>query len=346
MEGRKFVIIASISVLLSGVSACTLPEDSSAGNANISLVATVTTTEVIKTVYVSGDYLYAAAGYNGLLVYHIVNPSNLVKVDTYADFIPVNDVIVKSFTDGSTYAFIPLGMVNDLGGMLILNVTSPSNVYLPAGHDTNDFVGYNSEAITVNDDLSKAYVADVAKGIVTYALAPGTTGYTVAAPVVKALNGKPENLCIANGYAYVAAKEGGVFIVNLTTGVIAANIFSSLSYANAVSVSGNTLVIADQFYGAVVYDISDPTKPKLKASYDTSGEARDIIVNGSDIFMADGSVGMLWLNIASSSSVVLKGRYIESTGIASKLFYSTDTTPYIYAAYGPAGIKIFKISGN
>jgi len=216
MEGKKFAMIAFISMLLFGYSACTLPADSSSGTANISLVATITTTEVIKSVYVSGGYLYAAAGYDGLLIYKIVNPSNLVKVTggTYSTYVPVNDVVVKT-TGGSNYAFIPLGSVNELGGMMILNVTTPSNILLPAGHLTNDLAGYNSGTIAIKDDFTRAYVADSAKGLVTYTIAPGAAGGCVAGAAAKSLDNKPaSDISVSGGYAYVAAKEGGVYIVD------------------------------------------------------------------------------------------------------------------------------------
>ncbi|OHD57357.1 MAG: hypothetical protein A2Y33_07690 [Spirochaetes bacterium GWF1_51_8] len=344
MMKKKVVLIVffAAAALLTG---CTLPADDSGGSSKISLVTNIVTTEVIKNVYVSGGYLYAAAGYDGLIVYQIVNPSNLVKKDTYSDNVPVNDVVVKT-VGGSNYAFIPLGNVNDTAGMMVLNVTMATNIYLPdANHLEAAIANASGAAIAVKDDGSEAYVADDFKGLIKYALAIPATG--VGASTIKSLNNNPGvDISVSGSIAYIAGKEGGVFVVDVTgAGTIKANLSSSLSIVNGTAISGSTLVVADRMNGILVYDVSDPAKPKLKSSYDTSGDAFDAVVNGSDIFVANGADGILWLTIASASSLTLKGSYHETSGICYKLFYSTDTTPYIYAAYGPAGIKIFK-TGN
>ena len=53
--------------------------------------------------------------------------------------------------------------------------------------------------------------------------------------------------------------------------------------------TGSTVYLADGRAGLQVVDASDPANATVIATYDTPGAARDVAVDGSLVFVADGS---------------------------------------------------------
>lgn len=336
-EGLLLLIILIISV------SC-LPPGSTTGDSgttndtSLVKVATYTGTEVIKSVFVRGNYLYAAAGYDGLMVFSITNPSNITKITSasYQTNNPINDVVVID-----DYAYVAFGNYNGAGGVGILDVSDPSsisNIII-----SNNIPGMSASALTVSSDKKTIYVADEFSGVVMLTnVFSGTV--MIEKIAANSLNGNPGTAIKIDGdYAYVAAKDGGVYILNMTGSIsIAAQISTTISLANSIDLSDQLLVIGDRMSGVMIYDVETQNKPKYKSNYDTSGDAFDVVISGTDILVADGANGIMWISISTPTSPELEGYYTETDGLAYQLYYSTSTAPYIYAAYGPKGLRVFQ----
>lgn len=336
----KAILISAV-VLSIGIS-CMPPGSGTDGDSTNSTalikVGSYIGTEVIKSVFVKGNYLYAASGYDGLIVFSITNPSNITKVTggSYVTNHPVNDVVVVD-----DYAYVAFGNYNGSGGVGILDVSDPSdisNIVI-----SNNISGMSANALELSDDQETIYVADEFMGLVI--LTNVHTGTVMIEQVGQnTLSGNPATTVKVDGnYAYLSAKEGGVFVVNLTGSTsLAAQISTSISLANAVDISDQLLVIGDRMSGVMIYDVESQSKPRFKSNYDTSGDAFDVVLSGTDIIVADGANGIMWISIAIPTSPELEGFYSETEGLAYRLYYSTSTAPFIYAAYGPKGIRVFQ----
>ncbi len=65
----------------------------------------------------------------------------------------------------------------------------------------------------------------------------------------------------------------------------------------------------------MIVDISNPSSPVLKGSYDTAGDIYGVSISGNYAYVADGDTGLVIVDISNPSSPTLKGNY-NTAGIA------------------------------
>lgn len=345
---KKWFVLVSI-ILTTGLMSCVAPADGDGTSTNgyaMTLVGSYAGTEDIASIFVLGDYIYAAAKYDGLIVLCATNPSNITKVAnagyTSGNF-PINDIVVKTI-GAINYAFVIFGNEGGNGGFAVLDVTDLTNITEVGAVTT--LAGWNGTQVVLNSDNSIAFVADYNKGFAKVDTDSGATFATPVGDTTLALGGPAVDLVYDGSYCYVAARTAGVYVITpgalTAASTINAQISTTLSFANAVAYSTTTLVIADRMSGILVYNISAPNKPKYRGAYDTPGDAFDVVVDGTDVFVADGSNGVLWLDINNPAAPVLRASATEASAIAYKVFYNTGTTPFIFAAFGPKGIRVYE----
>ncbi len=129
-----------------------------------------------------------------------------------------------------------------------------------------------------------------------------------------------------NGYAYVAAGEAGLVIVDvsdptdpklavasaLSTG---SGLFSredTDGTAQGVAVQGDYAYIADGTNGLVVIDVSNPLSPSQVGGYDTDGDARAVAVSGNHAYLADGINGMVVVDISNATAPEFAGQKVTA----------------------------------
>jgi hypothetical protein len=88
----------------------------------------------------------------------------------------------------------------------------------------------------------------------------------------------------------------------------------------------------------VIIDISNPSSPVLKGSYDTAGYAYGVTISGNCAYVADGSNGLVIIDISNPSSPVLKGSY-NTAGYANSVSVSGN---YAYVADDYNGLVILR----
>lgn len=156
-------------------------------------------TSGINGVYLSGNYLYAAAGNNGLAVINVTDPAAPQLVSVFNTTGVASDVVVNG---GFAY------VADSYNGMLILDVTSPqSPVYKSKFTGTGQILG-------VYANNNNVYCADNTYGIenvnVSNASSPNQVGYIQT-------NSSANNIFYSGGYIFLAAAEGGLGIYQPTS---------------------------------------------------------------------------------------------------------------------------------
>lgn len=287
--------------------------------------------QTVKALTADATNVYAAAGYDGLLVIRISDMSNIASFATNQ---PVNDVVLKMIST-NRYAFIPLGTFNGYGGFLSLNITDLSNIYA-----THMYLEPTRNATAIDYVLARNGVrvvtADDFQGYQPYLVEWGGGTVTPEKPVplgAKAVS----DIFVYGTVAYVAAKDEGVFIIDTLGGRILSHIKPALSLANSVYVEGRILLVADKMNGIMIYDIGNPTSPQLLGDYDTPGDANDVWLIRNDIYIADGINGVMKVKWTPPNKFTLQRVYTDGS-LAYHLHIAKDGK--VFVACGNDGLKV------
>jgi len=120
-------------------------------------------------------------------------------------------------------------------------------------------------------------------------------------------NGEPE-------VAYVAAGDDGVWVVDVSEALETPKskrdepyvLRASTTDARDVTVSGDSLLVADGAGGLALFDISSPKKPRKTAAVRTV-EARSVTVAGFRAYVADGPAGLRILDVSEPEDARVVG---------------------------------------
>ncbi len=170
--------------------------------------------EVIRSLYIDSSNVYAAAGYDGLIVFD----SNLNRLGGFVTNNPLYDVIIKTMASNK-YAVATMGSYMGKGGLILLDVTDPSNIFATNVFENNDLSGnvFSSELAVSGNDQGIGeiiYTSDFNKGFQSY-LIDWTNlivriGKSIAVP-----NSNSVDLVVCKTNAYLAAKEEGLLIMDI-----------------------------------------------------------------------------------------------------------------------------------
>lgn len=161
-------------------------------------LSSIPLTGSINGLYVSGSYLYAAAGNTGLAIYDISNPSNaelrsIFNTSGFAAGVAVNN----------NFAYV----ADSYNGMLILNVSNPSSpLYKSKFNASGQILGmyaFNNNVFCADNTygIENVNVSDAAN--------PVKAGYIQT-------NSSANNIFYSGGYIFLAAAEGGLGIYQPT----------------------------------------------------------------------------------------------------------------------------------
>ena len=335
--------IALVSLALGlglGMNSCALSTGSTTNSVtNFTVVASWTGSlgEVISSVYAEGTNIYAAAGSDGLYIFSS-GLSYLAKFSTNL-YPSIKDVVVKNYAS-SKFAVVANGFNNGKGGVMTINVTDLTNMYYT---NANEYTGLTPNAIVVKDDMTNIFTADQTYGFQTYtnswSVISGTNKRTVL-PVSGA------DITVSGTKAYVAAKTSGAYVIDFANNDgIMANVNSTLSFANAVAVSGSgdgTLLAVGDILGLVVFNMDSPDSPAfpryLGGYYGTP--VYDVAIDGNDFYLALGTAGVVKLTRTPPATFTLMKRYCDGAAYYRIFYFST--TGNLYAAAGKDGIRVLR----
>jgi hypothetical protein len=110
--------------------------------------------------------------------------------------------------------------------------------------------------------------------------------------------------------------------------------------AIAVFASGSLAYVADGASGLQIVDVSNPSSPTLRGSYDTPGSANGVFVDGGLAYVAGQTAGLLIIDVSNPSSPTLRGSY-DTPGWAEGVFVVGGLA---YVADQWAGLQIIDVS--
>ncbi|MBI4325006.1 MAG: hypothetical protein HY674_07045 [Chloroflexi bacterium] len=243
---------------------------------------------------------------------------------------------------------------------------------------------------TMTPFLETAPAAVLALVLVALAIEIASPPAWAAAPVSLTLKGAwpghargpARDVAVQGQYAYVAAGEGGLIIVDVSdpTHLIAVGGFdrgdSDYHFFKGIAVSGDYAYAADGALGLQVIDVSNPANPRRVSSYDTSGDAWHVALLGNYAYVADQQGGLQVIDISDplnpervggadifqASGVVVSGTYAyvvkdaqwDSTtwqyidGWSLEIVDVSDPArPVLVRSYETAGVVVdVAVSGN
>ncbi len=163
---------------------------------------------------------------------------------------------------------------------------------------------------------------------------PGTMDYVGSAHWTRA-----QDIEIRGTLAYVAFINGlGILDVSdVKRPVKISQLFLGGGYA--VAVRQDLAFVAAGTKGLNIVDISDPKSPVLKSVLPTTGEAREVIVDGRYVFVAAGDQGLLVVDAENPSSPKLIGQW-DSPGEGLSL---AKRDGFVYLADGSAGLAVIDV---
>lgn len=279
-------------------------------------------------VAISGNYAYVAATAAGLKIVDISNPLNPTIAGEYLTNNWNRQVIIK---DNKAYLLSSFYPNSDLEIIDIVNPASPAKL----GSIPLNNVGRMC--------LSGSYV------FVANQESPSPSGLYGSLSILDisnpsniktigncAVNGGPFMVDINNNYAYLAAKGGGVVIVDINSISLPQPVtyYNSGFLAYDVKVLGQYLYVADRNpnwpdKGALrIIDISNPNNPTELNSFNTGGECRGISIKFPYIFIADGPNGIRVLNVTDINNITEIGNYSTNDLSVNDVYVSDN---YAYA---------------
>lgn len=254
--------------------------------------------EVLDLV-VDGNYAYVANKTGGLRVINISDPRNPYEIGSFPTDLwqETNSVALKG-----NYAYI--GNAVFASGLKILNITDPSSPF-----EVGNFGVYDTLDIAISGDfafLPSQFGAHGFDGLEIVNIS-NPTNPTRASIFSPDGIGNPEGVDVQNSYVYLAETRsgqddliwgGGLRVINVASpwNPIQVGYYNStFRFAYDVEVEGNLAYIADHFEGLRVMDISNPAFPAEIGYFLTYGATRDVKVQNSTIYVADGDRGLFIL---------------------------------------------------
>lgn len=264
---------------------------------------------------IQGSYAYIGIGPR-IVVWDVANPAQPVMVGQ-SSILPG---VVRDVELVGNYVYAALGTA----GVAILDISTPTT---PTR--TGDMVTYG-QAVGVAISGNYAYVASVFDELRVFDISTPTAptevgsydGFYVA-----------EGLDVVGNYAYVAAGGDGLQILDVSSPANPTwqGTFAS-TYAREVVVAGNYAYLADG-YGSpsfVVVNVANPASPVMAGSYAAPGEAYDVVLDGSTVYLASWSNGIRLIDVSNPGSPTEIGFYnttgrAEGVAVAGGYAYIGDT---------------------
>jgi len=152
-------------------------------------------------------------------------------------------------------------------------------------------------------------------------------------------NLKPEVIRIEGDYAYVASKEEGFYIVDISDpSQMVIRGFILITGAEDLSVSGDYVVIASGEDGFTVINISEPASPRIVGSRKTT-DANSVDIENNYIYIGDGIKGVKIYSLENPKRpprVYFNDQY--------EAYDVTVSDHKLYISSGDQGLNIFDIS--
>lgn len=119
-----------------------------------------------------------------------------------------------------------------------------------------------------------------------------------------AVPGEAQKVKVVGNYAYIASRQGGFHIVDVSNPAapVLKGGYNTTGYATTVDVSGNLAVVSSGSGGVYVFDISNPNAPKLLERLTSAGYTNNAKFNNGRLIVASRDNGVLVYTIDTPGS--------------------------------------------
>ncbi len=195
------------------------------------------------------------AGVSDLKVYKIDNPTN-------------DNRIQIAFTAGRNFQF------------------SSYNTQLWLGFDYSITPPASSSGFDLN--ASHIFLAAQQRGLLIYTKSNRTLVGELALP------GEAQKVKVVGNYAYVAGRQGGLSVVDISNPAnpVLLKTWDTTGYASSVDVRGNMALVNSNSGGVYLFDISSPANPVLLQRITDCGYSNEAVFDGDKIIIASRDNGI------------------------------------------------------
>ncbi|MGZ3770706.1 MAG: LVIVD repeat-containing protein [Bdellovibrio sp.] len=238
-------------------------------------------------VYVEGNYAYLA-GNDSLRVLNISNPASPSSLATYN--FPIGTTPTYHITKSGNSVF--------LGGSKLWAVLDVSNPASPTLIRRDTSVDTPADVAVLGN---KFYICDYYNGVNEYDI---TDFNNVKREAI--YRGQCLGLKARNGNLFIADEEAGFKILNATSKpyMDMINKTSRQSYADSMTIEGNTALLHDSYFGVIMLDISNPKIPSYLARINIGVNNPDYKIFGSILYTSD-NYGLYTFDISTPTAPTL-----------------------------------------
>ncbi|MBI9018582.1 MAG: hypothetical protein JEZ07_15120 [Phycisphaerae bacterium] len=281
---------------------------------------------IIESIILNGDTIYAAIGTAG------IQPVNITNIMSPIANAPVETAI---FAYESVIANGLLCIADGSAGVSLYNIDDPLTPnYLNSIPSAGPVTAITAAGSTL-------YFLDSSGGLKIYSLQSGTP--TLTASLDKIELGSA--ISVDNGKAYIADKLGNLFIVDVSgTPTLLGQMRPTGGMVSAIEINGEYAFLASAT-GLTVVNIQNPALPApvSQANFDTGENAYDLVIDGTNLSLANAAEGLRIIDITNPLSPIETGNY--QLLAAANAVNTTGSLSEIVAA-GPKGVQTIDMTAN
>jgi len=243
-----------------------------------------------STISVAGDghYAYVVDGLS-LLVFDLTDPAHPNLVASHATAPYSRDLLIQG-----SLAYLATGE----SGLTIFDISNPLAPAPLGGVDTQ-----RANALAV--DGGYAYVADDAGLVIVSVADPSHPTIVGSLPTYSAA----VSVAVSGRYCFVGEQYYGTIDVVDCLDPSAPSVVTTMTVHTPwdLALSGNLLLAADDQWGVVIHDVTDPLNPVWLGYCLTWGIAADLAVTGTIAMVGDGEAGVTTVDFSDPANPVVVG---------------------------------------
>ncbi|MBA7675048.1 hypothetical protein ES703_83276 [subsurface metagenome] len=211
-------------------------------------------------------------------------------------------------------------------------------------HSSNlNLVGHFNAVTTANDIViigDYAYIANGTDGLMVTDISDSSLPHEV---FHLSLPGNNVAMDVVGSHIFLADQEDTLRVISITNPTNPSQVGKigfNVDQPKSLFVVDTLVYVACRGTGIEIVNVVNPASPSVICSYDTPGQAYDILVSDTLAYVADGTKGIRVLNIADPTDPEEIGFY-DTNGITQGMDLQGN---YLYLAEGGAGIKVFDVT--
>jgi len=213
----------------------------------------------------------------------------------------IGEMITPGFVTGLDLAGNYLYVADDKGGLLIVNVANPSQIYIMGT------LALTTRANVVKVSGNRAYIgAD--RAFVVADISNPTNPTIIASVTDNDLTA--DDILLHNQYVLVACSGYGVIMYDVSNPAqpVRAASFDQDSHSHGLAIRGNRMYVCEDGYGVRILDITNILQPVEVGAYKVHKTVEKIQLVGNNAYVCDGINGFYVLDIANIDAPVLYSR--------------------------------------